>query len=261
MAFSGIRRAMLVGATCALCSLAGASTMAQGKVGVSVGAVRIVGPGIGENGDEQRPFNENTGMAIVLLLKAPSGVGIVDIDHEGSVIDSATDDKGNDLRQDASFGPFPEIVKDASAGLIELRLGGRPGTGATSVATVGTLGITSAAGTKPVKTPNVALTQGKTFKIGTIPITVGKVSVEDDSTSVEFNLPRTSLRTIKTMKFLDAKGQEIDSDRVGSGYTNDTGELDYRLKTTAKTVTISSDVWQGLKTNKVPFKITAGLGL
>jgi hypothetical protein len=63
------------------------------------------------------------------------------------------------------------------------------------------------------------------------------------------------------MRFIDAERGEIESDHVGSGYFNDTGEFDYRLKTTSKTVTISCDVWQGLKNDKVPFKSTAGLGL
>jgi hypothetical protein len=261
MSFLNARRAVLLGTLCAVSCLAGMTLTAQGKASVSVGALRIVGPGIGESADETRPFNEGVGMTIVLYVKAPTGAGIVYLDNEASVVDSATDDKGTDLRTDASFGSFPEIVKDGSAGMIELRLGGRPTKGATAVVAAGSVGVTSAVGTKPIKAPNVALVQGKTFKIGAIPITVGKVTVDDDSIGIEFNMPRQSLRAIKTMTFLDAKGQEIDSDRVGTGYTNDVGELDMRVKTKEKTVTVSCDVWQALKTEKVPFKVSAGLGL
>lgn len=261
MSVSTIRRAMLVAATAAVCVLSGASTIAQSKIAVSVGGLRVVGPGIGENGSEQRAFNENTGTTIVLLVKAPKGTGIVDLDNDGSVVDSVADDKGTNLLEDASFGSFPEVVKDGSAGLIELKLGARPASGAASIAAEGSLNVTTAVGTKPVKTPSVALVEGKTFKVGAIAFTVGKVDPSDDSISVTFNLPRASLKTIKGMKFLDAKGAEIESDRVGSGYFNETGELDYRLKTTTKTVTVSCEVWQGLKSDKVPFKITAGLGL
>jgi hypothetical protein len=178
-----------------------------------------------------------------------------------SIIDTVSDDKGTNLLEDASFGSFPEVVKDGSAGLIELKLGARPGPGASAVAAEGSLNVTTATGTRPVKAASVALVEGKTFKVGTIPITVGKVEASEDSISVTFNLPRAALKTIKAMKFLDAKGGEIESDRRGSGYFNETGELDYQLKTTSKTVTVSCDVWQGLKSDKLPFKVTAGLGL
>jgi hypothetical protein len=260
MSFSVIRWAAVTAAACIL-SVASVPLGAQGKIAVSVGGLRVVGPGIGESGSEQRPFNESTGTTIVLLVKAPKGTGIVDLDNDGSVIDTVTDDKGTNLLEDASFGSFPEVVKDGSAGLIELKLGARPGAGASSVAAEGSLNITTAIGTRPVKTPSVALVEGKTFKVGTIPFTVGKVDASGDSMRVTFNLPRASLKTVKAMKFLDAKGAEIEADRAGSGYFNETGELDYNLKTTSKTVTVSCDVWQGLKSDKVPFKITAGLGL
>ena len=260
MSFSAIRWAAVTAAACVLSGVP-VPLAAQGKLAVSVGGLRVVGPGIGESGSEQRPFNESTGTTIVLLVKAPKGTGIVDLDDDGSVIDTVSDDKGTNLLEDASFGSFPEVVKDGSAGLIELKLGARPGAGASTVAAEGSLNVTTATGTKPVKAASVALVEGKTFKVGTIPITVGKVEASDDSISVTFNLPRAALKTIKAMKFLDAKGGEIESDRRGSGYFNETGELDYQLKTTSKTVTVSCDVWQGLKSDKLPFKITAGLGL
>jgi hypothetical protein len=233
---------------------------AQSRIAVYVAGLRVVGPGIGENGGEQRPYNEKTGTSIVLVLKVPKGVGLVELDEDTSTIDAATDDKGTDLRVDASFGPFPEIVKDGSAGLMEIRLGVRPAAGSTAINAEGSLAVTSATGSKPVKTAAVPLVEGKTVKVGTITLTVGKVEAGDEDTSVTFNLPRTSLKTIKSLKFVDAKGTEIESDRVGSGYMNDVGELDYKIKTKAKSVSIVCDMWQGLKAEKVPFKLSAGLG-
>src|SRR5262249_5795102 len=244
-----------------LSASAPALLVAQGKLAVSVGGVRVVGPGIGENGSEQRPFNEDTGTTIVLLVQAPKGTGIVDLDNDGSAIDSVSADKGANLLENASFGSFPEVVKDGSAGLIELKLGVRPAAGAAAVSAEGSLNVTTATGTRPVKAANVALVEGKTFKAGTITFTVGKIDASGDSVRVTFNLPRTSLKTIKAMKFLDAKGGEIESDRMGSGDFNETGELDYQLKTTSKTVTVACDVWQGQKSDKLPFKVTVGLGL
>lgn len=232
-----------------------------GRIAVVVGGLRVVGPGIGDNGSEQRPFNESTGTTIVLLLKAPKGMGLVDLDDDGSVLDVASDDKGTDLREDAGFGSFPEVVKDGSAGLMEIRLGKRPAAGSTAISAEGSVTVTSATGTRPVKAASVSLVEGKTFKIGSTVLTVAKVEASEDSQSITLNLPRSAMKTIKTMRFLDVKGTEIESDRMGGGYFNDVGEMDYRVKTTAKTVTVSCDVWQGIKTEKVPFKVTAGLGL
>lgn len=253
-------RATILAVAIALASPSLVVLHAQSKIAVSVAGLRVVGPGIGENGGEQRPYNEKTGTSIVLVLKVPKGLGLVELDEDNSSIDAATDDKGTDLREDASFGPFPEIVKDGSAGLMEIRLGVRPAAGSTAINAEGSMAVTSATGSKPVKTAAVPLVEGKTVKVGTITLTVGKVEAGEEDTSVTFNLPRTSLKTIKTVKFVDAKGTEIESDRVGSGYFNDTGELDYKLKTKAKSVIMICDVWQGLKTDKVPFKVSAGLG-
>ena len=125
-------RATTLAAAIALASSTLVVLHAQSKVAVTVAGLRIVGPGIGENGSEQRPYNEKTGTSVVLILKVPKGVGLVNLDEDTSTIDAATDDKGTDLREDASFGPFPEIVKDGSAGLMEIRLGVRPAAGATA---------------------------------------------------------------------------------------------------------------------------------
>jgi hypothetical protein len=261
MSFLNARCAVLVGAICALCSMSGVPTAAQSKPSITVGALRIVGPGIGDPADETRPFNEGNGTTIVLYVKPPSGGGIVYIDDKGSVVDSASDDKGTDLRRDVSFGSFPDVLKDGSAAMIEVSLGARPTKGATALVAAGSLGITSGTATKSVKTPNVALVQGKTFKVGTIPVTVSKAEIEDDATLVTFNMPRGLLRAIKSIAFQDGKGNAIDSDPYGTSFTNDEGSMDFKVRTTAKTLTVSCEVWQPLKTEKVPFKITAGLGL
>ena len=129
MSFSAIRWAAVTAAECVVLSVASVPLVAQGKLAVSVGGLRVVGPGIGESGSEQRPFNEGTGTTIVLLVKAPKGTGIVDLDNDGSVIDTVSDDKGTNLLEDASFGSFPEVVKDGSAALIEMNISGPAGAG------------------------------------------------------------------------------------------------------------------------------------
>jgi hypothetical protein len=43
------------------------------------------------------------------------------------------------------------------------------------------------------------------------------------------------------------------------GYFNENGEISYRLKTAEKTVLVEADIWQGLKTETVPFNLKVGL--
>lgn len=237
------------------------SGKAVSKTTVSVGGLRIVGTGFGDNGTEERPFNEGNGMTIVLVLKAPKGAGLVEIEDDDSTVEIARDDKGTDLRVDADFGSFPDITKDGSTGLIDLKLDARPAAGATSITVEGSVAVTSANGTRVQKATNVSLTKEKAFKLGTAAVTVGSVEPSEEGVSVTFNLPRSAMSTIKTLRFKDAKGAVLEAEPTGSGYFNDNGEMMFRIKTKAKAVNIEADVWQGLKNELVPFTITFGLGL
>ena len=42
---------------------------------------------------------------------------------------------------------------------------------------------------------------------------------------------------------------------------SDAAEMNFTVKTAANTLTLEFEMWPGLKTVKVPFKVKAGLGL
>jgi hypothetical protein len=239
----------------------GTMAHAQGRVTVGAAAVRIVGPGIGASGTEKRPFNIGPGTTVTLVVKVPKGAGIVEIDDDGSALDVATDDKGTDLREEADFGSFPDIVADGSAALIDVEVGKRPAKGAAAITLEGHLSITTAAGSKPMKSAAVALAPAKAIKVGTIAVTVKEVTFGDDGLDLTVTLPGAAYRSLQGLRFQDAKGAAIEFDRRGSSSSPDEAELYYRLKTPAKTVIVTADVWQGLKTDAVPFKVVVGLGL
>jgi hypothetical protein len=228
---------------------------------VSAAGIRVTGPGFGANGSELRPFNESPGTVVVLAIQAPRGGGIVEIDDHGSKLDVFSDDKGQSLLEEGRVGPFPKVAEDGSAALVEVEVRARPSAGSTSVSVQGSLAMTLAAGSKPVRATAVRLETGQTFKLGTTTMTIGEAKADEDSTKITFGLARSVLNTIREVRFFDAKNTPIESHRSGSGYFNDKATLDYQAKTKDKSVTIEFELWQNPRTIKVPFDVQAGLGV
>jgi hypothetical protein len=224
-------------------------------------AIRVVGPGLGANGSELQPFHESAGTAVALAVQAARGSGIVEVDSHAGKLDVFTDDKGQSLLEEGRVGPFPKVAEDGSVAMVEVEVRARPSAGAASVTVQGTLAMTVAAGSKPVRAANVKLQTDFAFKVGTAAMTIGEVKVEEDSTKITFGLTRTVLSTIREVRFFDAKNAPIESRRSGSGYMNEKASLDYEAKTKDKTVTIEFELWQNPRVIKVPFNVQAGLGL
>jgi hypothetical protein len=227
---------------------------------VSVAAVRIVAAGYGEEDREVQPFNERAGVGLALLVTAPGG-GLIAFDEDASALGEISDSEGKSLLDDASIWPFPKLSKDGKYLVIEMRSGGVPTVGSTHVAAKGTLSVTTATGSKPVKVLKVPLENAKTFKLGT-----GVITVEDVDTSTEgktsFTLKSTLpvMGAIRDVKFLDAKNQPIEASNNGNGRMNDVAYKSFSLDTQAKTVTLEIDAWQGLKQRAIPFDVKATLG-
>ena len=228
---------------------------------VSAVGIRVVGPGLGANGSELRPFNESPGTVVVLGIQAAKGAGIVEIDSHAGKLDAFADDKGQSLLEEGRVGPFPKVAEDGSAAIVEVEVRARPAAGAASVTVQGSLAMTIAAGSKPVRATNVKLESGQAFKVGTAAMTIGEAKVDEESTKITFGLTRTVLSTIRDVRFFDAKNAPIESRRSGSGYMNEKASLDYEAKTKDKAVTIEFELWQNPRLVKVPFNVQAGLGV
>jgi hypothetical protein len=247
---------------------ASAQSRARGKASppaappaVSIGGLRIVAPGMGEEGTEIRAFNESPGTSLTLFVKVADGTGIVEIDEDKSAINSIKDDTGANLLEEGRFGPFPKITKDGSTGMIEVETRGRPSAGATSLTTEGSIALTSSTGTKVQKVSNLKLESGRTFKVGAATVTVGEVTTEGEYGSLTLKLPRSVFMTIKEFRFKEPKGAAVQADRMGSGWMGEDAEVSFRIPAALKAANLELDVWQNLKEQTVPFSLKLGLGL
>jgi hypothetical protein len=247
----------------ALVGLAGIASAAPPAAGpkVSVAGLRVVGVGYGEEGREAQAFNESSGVGLALVVQSAGASGIIAFDDDASALEELTDSTGKNLLDDASIWPFPKLTKDGKAVIVEMKARGVPAAGATEIHARGKLALTTATGSKPVKVSNVALANDKTFKLGTGVVTLSDVEAGEGQTMVTFKGPLAVFAAIRSMKFLDAKGQAIETSSGGSGRMNDVAMASYRLSTAAKAVTIEIDTWQGMKAAVVPFDVKAGLGL
>jgi hypothetical protein len=227
---------------------------------ISVVGIRIVGAGLGKNREEIRAFNERPGIAVAIAIKMAPGQGIVELDEDNCLLTSVTDDAGTDLGEQAEYGSFPKTSDDGSVGMIEIESRLRPAATATAIMAEGTLVFSASPGSKPTKIANVKLEKGKTFKLGATTITLSEVTPGEDTT-IELALPRSVLNSIRDIRFLKADGTALEADRTGRGYMNDDASMSYRIKGAGPAVTIEVDQWQGLREQKVPFKIKTGLAL
>jgi hypothetical protein len=257
--------------TMAVCGLAAAATAAPpakkpatpakaaSAPTVSVAGIRVVGQGFGEEGREAQPFNESPGVGLALVVQSKDG-GLIAFDEDSSALGEMADSEGNSLLDNASIWPFPKMTKDGKAMVVEMKSQGVPAAGATFVTAKGTIAVTTATGSKAVKVPNVRMENAQTFKVGAGVVTVEDVSTDDTSTSLTFKGSLAVLGSVRGWKFLDAKGAAIESSDRGYGRSNDTAFKSLSVTTTAKTVTLELDVWQGLKQAAIPFDVKAGLG-
>jgi hypothetical protein len=228
---------------------------------IVVAGLRVVGPGFGENRSELRAFNEEPGVALALGIKMPAGSAIIDLDEDNCKLTAIADDTGQDLLEQGRFGSFPKTSSDGSAGLIEIESKLRPAAGANAVTAEGTLIFTSSAGAKPVKIAKIKLETGFVMKVGTGSVTLKEVTPGDQKTAIELGMTRTMLRTVREVRFLDAKGVAMEANRGGSGYINEAAYINYEINSPTKPAAIEFVVWQGLKQETVPFKVKANFSL
>lgn len=228
---------------------------------ILVGGIRVVGPGYGNNRSEIRPFMEEPGTAVALIIKMPAGAGIIDLDEDDCALDVMTDDVGTDLLEHAEYGSFPKTSDDGTVGMIEVESNLRPGAGAKAINVEGTLVFTSSTGVKPVKVAKVKFENGFAMKVGDGTITFAEISTEGENPSFSLAMTRAQLQGIKEVRFFDAKGEAIPAQRTSSGYFNDEASISYSLESPTTPAAVEFDMWQNLKVEKVPYKVSATLSL
>ena len=226
---------------------------------VVVGGIQVAKVVVSDDDWSAKPFNSSNGTKLVLWVKMPAGTGLIEIDDDASLLSHFGDDKGTDLG--GSLDSFPDEFKDGSGATMDITSDGMPAAGATALVAEGTLVMNVATGTKPQKISAQRVENDKSFKLGQSTLTFSDVQTEEGELKFTLKLPRQTMNGIKGVKFLDAKGQELEGRRNGSGYMNDEAEMSFAVKTDAKTLGMEFEVWQGLKEIKVPFSVKGGVGL
>jgi len=226
---------------------------------IVIGGIQVAKVVVSKDDFSAKPFHSDNGTMIVLWVKMPTGIGLIEIDEDASLLQSFKDDKGTDLG--GKFGSFPDEFKDGTGGIIEIESSAIPASGSTALLAEGTVAMAIATGTKPTRVANVQIQNDRKFTMGATSMTVAEVETDGEDLKFTVKLPRSVLTTVKDVKFLDAKGTELEGRRTGSGYSNDAGEMSFSVKTALKVITLEFEVWQGLRTIKAPFKVKAGIGL
>jgi hypothetical protein len=226
---------------------------------IVAGGIQIARVVVADSDFSAKPFHADNGTTIVLWVKMPAGQGLIEIDDDASILQSVVDDKGSNIG--GKFESFPDEFKDGSGGVIEIQSSGFAGAGATAIVAEGSLAMKVASGTRKTRVAKVTLANNGKLTLGKTPIVIADVQAQDESQTFTLKLPRQVMTEIKAVVFLDAKGAPIEGSNTGSGYMNDAAEMNFTVKTAAKTLTLEFEMWQGLKTIKVPFKVKAGLGL
>jgi hypothetical protein len=204
---------------------------------------------------------EEPGTAVALIIKMPQGAGIIDLDEDDCALDVMNDDAGTDLLEQAEYGSFPKTSDDGTVGMIEVESNLRPGAGAKTINIEGTLVFTSSTGVKPVKVSKVKFENGFAMKVADGTVTFAEITTEGDNPSLSLAMTRAQLQGIKDVRFFDAKGEAIPAQRTSSGYFGDEASISYSFETKATPASVEFDLWQNLKTEKVPYKVSATLSL
>ena len=233
---------------------------------VVVGGIQVVNAPFGDDDWSARPFNSRNGTKVVLVIKMPEGMGLIEIDEDKSSLDTFTDEKVTQYA--AEFESFPDVAKDGSAGAIEAQSEIVAGAGMTSLRLEGTLALKVATGSKPIRVTGVRPENDKSFKLGATVVTYSDVTLPDDPKAEDaemtfsLNLPRTVMNSIRQVKFLDAKGGQIEgARRTSSGYSNDDATIGYSVPAQHRSFVMEFDLWQGVRDLTVPFKVDASIAL
>jgi hypothetical protein len=239
--------------------------------------LQIVGKGYGaaDDNDALRPLNSfGSGTSVAILVTPGAGTLIEILNDECKVI-KFTDDKGTDLlKGDMKFGSpgfsyGAQISKDGKAVMMEARGPGLPSAEAAFLTLEGTTAfmVSPSGKTDTVKAENVELKKDGKFTAGTMAFTIreaGKPQWGDDPLAIDIAC-KTSLDTVKSVKFLDANGKEIEANRNSTGRESFGGDttwsMSFTLKQKVEKATVVVESWADAKKLFVPVILKVKLGM
>src|SRR5689334_20289313 len=79
---------------------------------IIAGGIQVVKVVVSKDDFSAKPFHADNGTTIVLWVKMPAGMGLIEIDEDTSLLQSFKDDKGTDLG--GKFDSFPDEFEDGT---------------------------------------------------------------------------------------------------------------------------------------------------
>lgn len=219
------------------------------------------------------PLVSGGGTSLTFVVTA-SDQHFVGFDAEGSKIAALKDDQGADLNAGAeegnSFrfsGPFDgSVSSDGKTCQATVTVSGAPKAGATKISFDGTLAIRCGKNEKTEEQKDVALEPKTEITVGPVPLTI-EAAEDQDFGEVKFMLTLNSSKprdAIKSIEFLDEKGNAIESESMGGGSFGFGDEMTYQtnhgLKAKPDKVTVRITYYADVETITIPVKIETGVG-
>ena len=256
-----------------LCLLAVSAIAADPSI-TQVG-LRIVGPGIGVDDQELRPFNWFAGTTVALRLKS-ADAGILGIDADASELKAFVDDKGTDLLKalpgqnswsQKGFGNSNAVSEDGMHMLFELIAPNTPAKGARLISVRGHVAMIQAKKFSSETLHAVSLTVGTKIKTAAVTYEITKLGKPQwGDAALAVSLKTTDdVDLIKALQFTDAQGAALEVDRGMSsrmGWAgNVTTEVTYNFKDKVETCTLVLESWTDRQVKMVPFDVDLSVGL
>jgi hypothetical protein len=205
-----------------------------------------------------RTSSSDPGTRLAIALEVPAPAGLVEIDGQGSTLESMQDSDGRTL-EGAEVWFSTDVTHDGRAGMVELRAASVPGPRAAMVAAKGKIAATVATGSRTEKVLTVSLKKGATFRLAGTTVTLTGVESEGDSMRLEMKGPTSTLRAIRAMHFVQ-KGKPVESSRGSASFSEKESELTYRAAVKGPVAALDVELWQNPQRVEVPFDVHASVG-
>lgn len=191
-------------------------------------------------------------------------------DDKASKLAAFTDDKGTDLTKIKKkswgrpnwLGSFPKITDDKHGARFEIKSTVCPAKGATKVKIDATIVLLAGSGQKTETQEDVELKLDAKITIGPAPFTIDRIEKGRGSWKRAVTLfTEKPVDGIKSIKFYDADGKEIESKRTSRSTSNKNVSWTYSLKKKVDKATIKIEYYQKVEKITVPINISLGVGL
>lgn len=238
--------------------------LAAAEPEVRVSGVQVVWDDDREAFDGFGLFSTQDALALGLVVDA-GGPSIIEFDEDASELVALRDDLGTKLG--GEIGPFPKISEDGRLLRLELKSEKAPAAGASQLQAKGEAVVITGSETEtlecgPLKVEKDAeLDFGHEleFRIAK----VGKPDWGDAKMQIDLEIKR-DIPEVATLRFYDAEGGEIESDRAGTSRmsfnNNVTVTHSFTLAQELDEVRFELDRWTDLGRIAVPFEFSIGLG-